>query len=183
MSTSCWECGSCGFQCQIDEQQTMLLQVGRVTALQCVLKSWMERRPNKTWGVSLFASEIIPFSCISPGHVVKHYMSKTREYLPLHLIRGHAFLCTNRDIHLFLYFAPAAVLIACCKGWVGGGLPHSLLSTLFAHLHSDLCLSAHPSVKQDRGCLLKRAHSTWQSRMPPAEEPPVEPVLSEGEKQ
>lgn len=111
----------------------------------------------------------------------KQYLSKTRGFLPLHLMLGHASLCTNGDIYSFSSFAPAALLRVGCRGWVGGGLPRSLLSTLFAHRHSDLCLSAHSSVKQDRGCLLERVHSTWESRMPPAEEPAVAPVHKEAE--
>lgn len=38
---------------------------------------------------------------------------------------------------------------------------------LSTHQGSDLCLSAHRSVKRERGCLLYWVHSSWKSRMPP----------------
>lgn len=34
---------------------------------------------------------------------------------------------------------------------------------------------------QDRECLVERVHSTWESRMPPAEEAAVAPVHKEAE--
>lgn len=40
-------------------------------------------------------------------------------------------------------------------------------TSLSAHQASDLCLSAHRSVKRERGCLLYWVHSSWKSRMPP----------------
>lgn len=97
--------------------------------------------------------------------------------------------CSNMLPHLQMEtFTLFAILLqqlspelAAKAGWVEGY--HTLLSTLFALRHSDLCLSAHSSVMQDRECLVERAHSTWQSRMPPAEEPAVAPVHKKAEEE
>lgn len=101
-------------------------------------------------------------------------------------MHGHASLCTNGEIHLSaILLQQLSLELAAKAGWVEGY--HTLSSVLFcffvffAHQHSDLCLSAHSSVKQDRECLLERVHSTWERRMPPAEEPAVAPVHKKAE--
>lgn len=74
-------------------------------------------------------------------------------------------LISNRPQYLSLKWATI-------KNWKQKTCPSLCRSRLsLSHRHSNLWLSAHLSVKQEKGCLLWQVHSAWNRRRPPAEMP------------
>lgn len=81
---------------------------------------------------------------------------------PCGLLKSEAARCAvDVEMDSCLCFAVVPFIIAGC------GTNVTSFAPLSAHQGGDLCLSAHRSVKRERGCLLCRVHSSWKSRMLP----------------